>query len=259
MSALRREEAHLHASPREPLSLFELNPQVDRQEYARRFAGAGRVQVVDVLTEDAASNLYDVLSRSTPWGLAWQSGSGGPQALRSHELERTPAQTRNLISHSIVESARKGEFAFAYNRYPIVDAYLDGWAPDSPHDVLLEHLNCEPFLQLARDITGLSDLVKADAQATLFGPNHFLGLHDDSHVQEGWKVAYVLNLCPVDWRPEWGGYLLFHDEMGDVLAGFKPRFNVLNLFAVPQQHSVSLVAGFAPVERYSITGWLRDK
>jgi SM-20-related protein len=52
---------------------------------------------------------------------------------------------------------------------------------------------------------------------------------------EGWRVAYVLNLTR-EWQPQWGGYLLFHDEDGDVIAGYKPRFDALNLFAVPQAH-----------------------
>lgn len=60
------------------------------------------------------------------------------------------------------------------------------------HDVVLDHLNSEPFLQLMRGVTGIEDLIKGDGQATLFGPNQFLASHDDSHVAEGWRVAYIL-------------------------------------------------------------------
>ena len=35
-----------------------------------------------------------------------------------------------------------------------------------------------------------------------------------------------------------------------------PRFNALNVFAVPQPHSVSIVSPFAVGARYSVTGWL---
>jgi Rps23 Pro-64 3,4-dihydroxylase Tpa1-like proline 4-hydroxylase len=34
---------------------------------------------------------------------------------------------------------------------------------------------------------------------------------------------------------------------------------VLNIFAVPQPHSVTIVAPFAAAARYSVTGWLRMK
>jgi Rps23 Pro-64 3,4-dihydroxylase Tpa1-like proline 4-hydroxylase len=37
-----------------------------------------------------------------------------------------------------------------------------------------------------------------------------------------------------------------------------PKFNTLDLFAVPQQHSVSMVTPAAPVRRYAVTGWLRS-
>jgi Rps23 Pro-64 3,4-dihydroxylase Tpa1-like proline 4-hydroxylase len=137
-------------------------------------------------------------------------------------------------------------------------AYLNKWMEGSPHDLLVEHINDQPFMNLVRAVTGLPDLTKADATATLFGPNQFLATHDDSHKAEGWRVAYVLSLCPVDWRPEWGGYLLFYDEAGDVVAGYRPRFNALNLFEVPQKHSVSYVPPFAPVARFAITGWFRN-
>lgn len=100
---------------------------------------------------------------------------------------------------------------------------------------------------------------QADGQTTLFGPSHYLGRHIDSHVAEGWEVANVLNFAREDWHPDWGGYLLFLDEEGDVVEGFRPRFNALNLFKVPQSHMVSYVPPFAPVGRMAMTGWLRSQ
>jgi Rps23 Pro-64 3,4-dihydroxylase Tpa1-like proline 4-hydroxylase len=102
-------------------------------------------------------------------------------------------------------------------------------------------------------------LIKADAQATAYTPGDFLSLHTDSHVAEGWRVAYVLNFAPPDWKPDWGGYLNFFDADGDVVAGWRPRFNALNLLKVPQPHNVSYVPPFAPAERIAITGWFRDR
>ena len=61
------------------------------------------------------------------------------------------------------------------------------------------------------------------------------------------------------WRPDWGGYLNFYDEDGDIVAGYRPRFNALNLFLVPQKHAVSYVPPFAPQARFAITGWFRDR
>jgi len=66
----------------------------------------------------------------------------------------------------------------------------------------------------------------------------------------------VLNLTP-DWRPDWGGLLQFFDKRGDVFRAFTPRFNVLNLFRVPQPHNVSWVTPLAGAPRYAVTGWMR--
>ena len=54
----------------------------------------------------------------------------------------------------------------------------------------------------------------------------------------------------------WGGHLAFYDESGDVLEAYKPAFNALNLFTVPQQHSVQLITPFAGAPRTSYLGWL---
>lgn len=154
---------------------------------------------------------------------------------------------------------RGRDYAFSYARYPILDAYLGKWDPGGAFDALLEHLNAEPFLDLIRAVTGMPQLIEAEAQATLFAPNQFLPLPVDVHAAEGWRIADVLSMCAGDWRPGLGGYLQFFDEDGDVVAGYRPRFNALSLFAVPAPHAVSYVPPFAPVGRYSITGWLRDR
>jgi Rps23 Pro-64 3,4-dihydroxylase Tpa1-like proline 4-hydroxylase len=72
----------------------------------------------------------------------------------------------------------------------------------------------------------------------------------------GRRAAYVLNLTP-EWRPDWGGLLQFYDAMGNVSRAFTPGFNVLNIFRVPQPHSVSWVTPLAAAPRYAVTGWLR--
>lgn len=241
------------------ISLFDLNPTLDRAELAGRFARDRRVQIRDVLTEDAAAALHRVLARDTPWRLAWRAGADGPHGLDAGQVARLSATERQTTGERIFRAMQGRDYAFSYARYPILDAYLAKANPDGPHDILLEHLNDQPFLDLIRTVTGIAELRKADAQATLFAPNQFLPLHIDSHAVEGWRVAYVLSLCREDWRPDWGGYLQFFDEEGDVIAGYKPRFNALSLFAVPAPHAVSYVPPFAPVGRYSITGWFRDR
>lgn len=241
------------------IPLFEINPAIDRVAAARAFAARRRVQIRDLLTAETARTVHQVLSRETPWGLAWQAAEDGPHALRRQDMAARPPAELRAVSDKLAAAMRGRDYAFAYAQYPILTAYQEQWREHGALDLLIEHINAEPLMELVREVTGIPELVKADAQATLYAPNHFLALHDDSHVAEGWRVAYVMNFCAEDWRPDWGGYLLFYDEDGDVVAGFRPRFNALNLFRVPEKHNVSYVPPFAPVARYAITGWFRDR
>lgn len=240
--------------------LFELNPALDRAALARRFAATGRVQVRDVLTDETAREVLTVLAKGTPWGMATGAGDENRQSFRMEEI-RTPqgAERVNAAAMAAQQNSARGDYGFRFAHYPILTAVQEGWDPGSAHEVLLEHINAEPFITLAREITGIANLIKADGQASLFAPGHYLGRHIDSHVAEGWEVAYVLNFAPPDWHPDWGGYLLFLDDEGDVIEGFRPRFNALNLFKVPQAHQVSYVPPFAPVGRMAVTGWLRSQ
>lgn len=239
--------------------LFSVNPLLDRGVLAKQFQRDGRLQVRDVLTQAAAETIHEILMHATPWGVAWQAGEEGPNSVRAAALRAEPAGQQQAIAMATNAAMQRGDYAFQFAQYPILDAYLGGWATGGPHDLLLEHINSDDFLDFIREVTGIDTIRKGDAQATLYAPGHFLALHTDSHVGEGWRVAYVLNFCREPWRPDWGGFLNFFDDDGDIVAGYRPRFNALNMFTVPCAHSVSYVPPFAPVGRFAITGWFRDQ
>ncbi len=58
-----------------------------------------------------------------------------------------------------------------------------------------------------------------------------------------------LQLCePVltmNWRADWGGFMQFYANDFNIELGLLPRFNALNMFLPPQEHSVSSVTPFA--------------
>ena len=241
------------------LPLFDLNPDLDHRKLAEAFAPSRRVQIRDLLTERSAEVLADVVQRQTSYGLAFREPGKSPQSIRAEAARALPAARHNQIWQSAGAAVGRGEYGFLYAQYPMLDAYLQHWSPGHALELVLEHINSEPFLALVRSVTGVAELIKADAQATLFAPNHFLSVHDDrGSDDEARRIAYVLGLSR-NWRPDWGGYLTFFDDEDDVVAGFKPRFNCLNLFEVPQRHSVTFVPPFAPVGRFAITGWFRDR
>ena len=240
--------------------LFEISPAIDRAALAKKFAETGRVQVRDVLTQETAREVLHVLTKGTPWGMATGAGDANRQSFRMEEVQTQQGQQKvNAAAMEAQQNSARGEYGFRFAHYPILTAIQEGWDPGGVHQLLLEHINAPDFLDLAREITGIDGLIKADGQATLFAPNHYLGRHIDSHVAEGWEVAYVLNFAPPDWHPDWGGYLMFLDDDGDIIEGFRPRFNALNLFKVPQSHMVSYVPPFAPMGRIAVTGWLRTQ
>lgn len=240
--------------------LFEINPHIDRGAARGEFARTTRTQIREVLTAETAREIRLYLMEAMRWGMAIGHDRAAPESIRNQEIA-TPAgaQRVNAAAGAAHAASQRGGYGFRFAHYPIVDAMNQRWEPEGIPEMLLEHLNAEAFLDLAREVTGIAELCRADAQATMFAANHYLGRHIDSHVAEGWRVAYVLNLTIDDWHPDWGGYLLFFDQDGDIVKGYRPRFNSLNLFAVPQSHSVSYLPPFAPKGRLALTGWLSDR
>jgi SM-20-related protein len=122
-------------------------------------------------------------------------------------------------------------------------------------DRVIDGLNYPSSLDAFRAITGAADIRSVNGQATWYLPGYFLTSHDDGNEGHIRVAAYVINLTQ-GWGTDWGGLLQFHNAGGDVSLALKPGFNTIHLFRVPQLHSVSYVAPFAAVSRYSITGWL---
>lgn len=161
-----------------------------------------------------------------------------------------------------LHKAMQGEdFAFVYSQYRMSVAVMEGWSTSKFHELLLSELNSEPYLQFIRTVTGLPQIKLCDAQVSHYGPNQFLSLHQDINTEENEDrlVAYVLNLCPGPWRPDWGGYLNIFNDEGDIVHGYMPRFNCLNMFRVPRHHNVSYVPPFAAGNRLAVTGWFRTR
>jgi Rps23 Pro-64 3,4-dihydroxylase Tpa1-like proline 4-hydroxylase len=238
--------------------LFALSSGIDRGAVREALAARRFAQIENVLQPQAADALWQVLRHHTPFGLAW-AGDGQPrgQFLRPEQMRSLSPEQKAAMGNAAASTAGAGRFAFLYGQYPLVEAYKEQWHPGHPLYQLLEEINAPDAIAFARAVSGLDDLIRADAQATLYAPGHFLTEHDDLGEAEGRRLAYVLNFAR-DWRPDWGGYLNILDDAGNIVAGFMPRFNCLNLFLVPLRHNVSLVAPFAPVGRLAITGWFRN-
>lgn len=234
---------------------FALDPGIDRPALRRAFQERRRATLAPFLSGDSAEALLAHLRQRTEWRLAIQAGGARFVEIESKDLESmSPAQCEAL-SRAAAPSEPAG-FRYLFDQIIAVGDKPENREPDSPLGRFAAFLSSAEVLDLVRDISGAGDIAFAEARATRYRPGHFLTIHDDRHEETRRRVAYTFGLSPV-WRPEWGGLLMFHDRRGDVELGIVPRMNALNLFAVPQDHSVSAVAPFASEPRYSVTGWMR--
>jgi SM-20-related protein len=228
---------------------FSLDPAIDPDRLRETYAATGRLQICPFLAPGQAEALRDHLRDRDDWRLAVCAGAP------ASEIDRAVTDAQRKALHKLAAPPPGKAFHYAYDRIRVADA-PGQCAEDSLLGALARFLSSPPVIALLRTITGDESIAFAQAQATRYSPGQFLTMHNDREEKTGRIAAYVLGLTD-DWRPEWGGLLLFHDGRGDIEQGLVPRMNALNLFRVPQQHSVSLVAPFAPAPRYSVTGWFR--
>lgn len=223
---------------------------------AAEFASRGRVRIRNVLDAASASRLHRALRSEVPWQLVYHDGTRNVIVEAADFEKLGPAGQRELMQR-VLAGARE-RFQYLYHSYPMVTAYLNGQDPQLFLHRVLEWLNEPTTLETARRISGIPSLKKADAQATLYRPGHFLTLHDDGGTgNEMRRVAYVLNMTE-GWRADWGGQLQFIAADGEVEESWLPGFNTLALFRVPMRHAVSYIAPYAIRPRLAITGWFRD-
>jgi SM-20-related protein len=235
---------------------IQFNPAVDVEAAARVFALRGRVRIAEVLTPSSAARLHGCLLAEVPWRLTYNEGDKN-LFLDVAALEELGEQRRHELVQGVLWRAQH-HFQYLFRSYPMVTAYLKGEDPELFLHYVFEWLNDARTLEVMRRITGIDTLRKANAQATLYRPGHFLTRHDDSgYPEQHRRVAYVLNMTR-GWRADWGGQLQFLNAADEVEETWMPGYNSLALFTVPTPHVVSYVAPFAKEPRYAITGWLCD-
>ncbi|MDH4315848.1 MAG: 2OG-Fe(II) oxygenase [Gammaproteobacteria bacterium] len=233
---------------------FHLSSSFDREKATTDFSSKGFARIRNVLSTESANRVHKALLESTPWNLVFNDG-GKHIDLTSGQLYSMPKQSVTQLQQAIYKQAQS-DFQYCYNNYPIFDAHKAGRNKDHVLHKFFEWMIGDEFLDTMRAITGYDDISFADAQATRYMPGHFLTTHDDTAEGKNRRAEYIFNFTP-KWNVDWGGYLQLLDDTGDVRAGLRPSFNVLNVIAVPQKHNVSLVAPFSGGMRLSISGWLR--
>lgn len=225
--------------------MFRLNPELDVEALARRFALSRRIVVPDFLEAESALALHRDLARREDWRQILNSGDKPFELDRPTRAAMSPEQGAALDA-AVYRGAREG---FQY-RHEIIRN------PETPGDPLAEFvawLSSGETRYVLRQIAGDDGISHAEAQATAYSVGDFRTEEDGAGRRR--RIGFDLGLTR-GWRPEWGGVLLFHDGGGRTLQGFPPAFNLLTLFALPQPYSLSMVTPSAGGRRYAISGWL---
>jgi Rps23 Pro-64 3,4-dihydroxylase Tpa1-like proline 4-hydroxylase len=234
--------------------LFRINQAHDPNELALAFKAKGRLHIPDFLEPEDAERLLDFIRTAETWRLVFNSGEKALELDRAAQAGLTSDQKRQF-DEAVYAKARYG-FQYRYETLRVPDPEAERRCRGTILDHFALFLSEEPALSFFRTLLGEPMLTFADAQATAYGPGHFLTAHDDDVSGKNRKAAFVMNLSR-QWSLDWGGLLAFHNGADAIAEAFIPTFNSLNLFAVPQVHSVTMVAPFVPRRRYSVTGWLR--
>ncbi len=227
-----------------------INARLDADEICRCMARDGRVLARDFFEPE----VVEALSRAVDaidWALSYRDAEGD-RMLTGQQLRSLSSQQRAILSQGIHAGAER-EFQFSFFTHSMVHS-----AERGDVDLLARFVRWmadEPFLSLMRRLSGIDDIGRVYAQATMYSRGSFLLAHDDHVETEDRRIAYVINLTR-NWRPDWGGLLHFTDAQGNVIDSFYPHFNSVSLFTVPQTHFVSYVPPFAGADRFAITGWL---
>jgi Rps23 Pro-64 3,4-dihydroxylase Tpa1-like proline 4-hydroxylase len=236
-------------------SEFALAPDIDVAALRDTFDRTGRVRIAPFLAPEDADRLLAHLRSREDWQLVVRT------AQREFEFDSTARQALGRARLDAVTGlaapAESGDFTYVYERIVASNSADGPFETETLLGRFAAFLTSPLVLELLRAVTGAAAADFLDAQATRYDAGHFLTIHHDKREGSRRLAAYVFGLTQ-SWRPEWGGLLLFHDPAGEVTHGLVPRMNAVNLFSVPQDHSVSLVAPSVPSPRYSVTGWLRQ-
>ncbi len=235
---------------------FRIGGHLQPAQIGPVFRRANRLHVPDFLDAPTAADLHAALKTATPWSCSMLLGDKAFTMTAAEWAALPPARQAGMET-AMLEQARSG-FHYAFDTWSVSDEVEAGRRIGHPAEAFYDFLNGPVFLEWIRATTGDPRAAYCDAQCTRYRRGDYLNAHTDEAAGKNRLYAYVMNLTP-GWSVDWGGLLQFIDRDGHVAEAYTPAFNALNIFAVPQPHSVSVVAPFAGGDRLALTGWVRAR
>ncbi|MBK8373796.1 MAG: 2OG-Fe(II) oxygenase [Sphingomonadales bacterium] len=232
---------------------FQINTSLDPAKLSQQFVDRGYISIPGFLAGEGARALKTALAQRSDWHWAISADGNVYDLPPETRAAMTEAQCEELDRR--IYAAARDKFQFRFSSVRVPDPVADRQPETDILHAFAEFMRSEAVMAFLRIVAGRAAIRFADAQATAYHPGDFLTGHDDDVEGKSRELAYVMGLTE-NWRVEWGGLLLFHGSDGQV-NGLVPRFNCLNMFALPVMHSVSQVTPFAGEVRHTVTGWLR--
>lgn len=239
-------------------TVLRINPALDIGAITRLYASNGIVQVPNFFDPEVAESLTTMLETTIPWSMTFLGPDRQPRSIPVASMASLDQQALGEEVRDMLKRAGS-DYGYVYFHFKMISAAMADEPKGHPIHTFTEFLNSDEMIAFGRAATGVESIRKMDAQATLYRPNDFLGLHTDEVMGGVDRVAaYTLGFTR-RWRSDWGGQLMFHDHnTGDVLHGLVPRWNTMTLFKVPRLHSVAPVAPYCQGARMSVVGWYRQ-
>ena len=228
-----------------------LSPDFDPAAAARIFATEGHIRLNGALPPDQAAAIARAMDEMSGWKLTCAIGSGFTR-LDPAELRGWPVEKRQELNTALMDAAQKGE-GFTYMSR-LLGAEPSATGPQAVLEDFNRAMMGPDMVSFVQQLTGKTGLARTSAQATRFGPGHYLTRHNDAPLGEGRQLAFVWGFTP-RWHPDWGGMLQFYSDRGEPERAFAPGFNTLDLFTVQKVHAVTYVAPFAGSFRSVVSGW----
>lgn len=229
---------------------YRLNDSHNVPKLAKRFRAVGRVLIPRVLNLESALTLATCLRREQLWGASLAADTNHRSFLDTGRLSESDLKELLEFSYG------SGGAAFAHFYETVSLRYYPSETSRNAQHYknFVEFLNSDEFLGLVREITGVEYIRGATAAACAYRSGYFYARHTDANGGPTHCLSFVFNLTD-QWEPQWGGLLNFVDN-GVVSETFVPLFNSMSLFDASREHSVSVVAPYAPFARFSISGGL---
>src|SRR5690606_1574068 len=183
-----------------PLSM--LNPDLDRKQLAAEFRRDQRILIDGILRHEVAERIREICAEKVPFDYVYFL-DGAVRLSSEMEMASLDAATKAEISRGLMQNATDG-IGYLYCSYLMNESRAgDPGERRFLYDVF-KYLNSTEMLDFICDVTGKTDLVRADAQYTRYSAGQYLTRHRDDPEGQARRLAYVFGFTR-KWHPDWGG------------------------------------------------------